>query len=418
MSKVVRLPQYKWSDHEREVEYHLPDSWDVTTYNFAGANRPVLSPAQIKAAITTPIGSPRLKDIARGKKNVVIIFEDMTRPARLSRVVPVLLEELAEANIKNDQIEFICANGTHQNWTLDDFKKKLGADIPSRFLVFNHCPFMNCTPLGKTSYGTRVEVNTEVMSCDLKITLSGNLMHGSYGISGGGKTVMPGVSSYDAIAEHHMLTHKTFQQNRKQAGFVNERGFAQGNSMALDAMEMAKMVGIDFSVNLMQNNWGEPVAIFAGALEPAYWAAVEDAKPHFQVSCPKDNDIVIANTFAKANEAFVVFNDGVQYVKPSGGSLIIITNVSSGQLVHHLYSAFGKNIGGRSWSPSYRLAIPGNVNHFIFYSEFLEAKLLDTIAEKDRAKVSYLVNWTDVVLSLQNWHGDNAKVAVLTDNTI
>ena len=35
MSKVVRLPQYKWSEHEREVEYHLPDSWDVTTYNFA-----------------------------------------------------------------------------------------------------------------------------------------------------------------------------------------------------------------------------------------------------------------------------------------------------------------------------------------------------------------------------------------------
>ena len=106
------------------------------------------------------------------------------------------------------------------------------------------------------------------------------------------------------------------------------------------------MVGIHFSINLVQNNWGEPVAIFAGALEPAYWAAVEDAT-HLQVSCPKDNDIVIANTFAKANEAFVVFNDGVQYVKPSGGSLVIITDVYSGQLIHHLYSAFGKNIGGK-----------------------------------------------------------------------
>lgn len=143
MTKIIKLPQYKWTCNEREVEYYLPDEWDVTTYNFTGADRPVMTTAQIKTALASPIDSPRLKELARGKKRVVIIFETMLQPAKLARVVSALLEELKEGNIDDGKIEFICANGGEQHWTLADFKNKLGADIPSRFRVFNHFPFMN-----------------------------------------------------------------------------------------------------------------------------------------------------------------------------------------------------------------------------------------------------------------------------------
>lgn len=415
MSKIIKLPQYKWSAEEKEIEYHLTDTWDVTTYNFAGANRPVMTQEQIKAALASPIGSPRIKELARGKKKVVIIFEDMTRPARVYRVVPAILEELKEGGINDEQIEFICANGAHQGWTLTDFQRKLGADIVAKYPVYNHFAFMNTTPLGKTSYGSRVEVNTEVMSCDLKITLGGTIPHGSLGFGGGGKTVMPGVSSYDAIYEHHAISNRTFNEQRRRAGFVHNRGFAEGNPLTLDALEMAKMAKIDFIINIMQNYWGEPVVIKAGALEPTYWAAVKEAKSHYLVTCPSDNDIVIANAFSKSNEATGALVDAMQHVKRSGGSGVLVTNTAFGQICHYLGAAWGKSIGGRGQS---HMAIPAHVNHAIIYSEFREARFLEAFAEKDLPKITYLSNWTDVVLELYKWHGAKAKVAVFTDGII
>ena len=405
MSKIVKLPQYKWTD-EREVEYHLPDSWDITTYDFAGANLPVMNASQVKAALTSPIGSPRLRELARGKKKVVILFETMTQPARLSTAVSALLEELKDGGINDDQIEFICATGGGQIWTLVDFKEKLGADIPARFPVFNHCPFMNCTPLGRTSYGSKTEVNAEVMSCDLKITLVGNLPHGRYGLTGGGSIVMPGVSSLDVYSQYDKL-------GIFKAGFTAKRGLAEGNPNILDAIEMANMVHIDFTVNILQNNWGEPVAVFAGALEPAYWAVVKEAKSHFHVDCSKDHDIVIANTFAQPHLAvFHRGDDAMRYIKPTGGSVVIITNVVAGQVILFTAGAFGRSIGGMHFTQH---TIPSNINHLVIHSELPEARTPDNFAEKDRGKVSCLSNWTDVVLSLQNWHGAKAKVAVFID---
>ena len=406
MSKVVKLPQYKWTEMEREVEYYFPNSWDVSTYDFAGANRPILTSMQIRKSIVSPIGSPRLRELARGKKKVVVIFETMLQPTRLSSTISALLEELKEGEVKDDQIEFICANGGEQTWTLNDFKQKLGADIPVRFPVFNHCAFINCTFLGKTSRGNKVEVNTEVMSCDLKITIVGNIPHGRYGFTSGASLVMPGVSSYDSFAQIDKL-------GIAQTGFDAKRGFAEGNLNTLDAIETAKMVGVDFTINILQNNWGQPVAIYAGDLESAFWAAVKDAKSHFHTDCPRDNDIVIANTFAQPDLG--VFHRGDQarhHVKPTGGSVVVITNKPSGQVILYTASAFGTSIGGIHFT---RHPIPGNIDHYVIFSEFPEARTPDNYAAKDRAKINCLDSWTDVVLSLLNWHGSTAKVAVFVD---
>jgi len=92
----------------------------------------------------------------------------------------------------SNQIEFICAVGAHQVWDRSLLVKKLGADIVTKYPVYNHDPFLNCTYLGKTSFDTRVEISAEVMSCDLKVSIQSVVPHSSYGFSGGGKMVMPG----------------------------------------------------------------------------------------------------------------------------------------------------------------------------------------------------------------------------------
>lgn len=411
MANIIKLPQYQWFKPQ-EVEFHLPDNWDVKVYSPAGADRLVMSPEQIRAAIASPLGSPRLRELARGKQKVVIIFDDMTRSTQTYRIVPAVLEELAAGGIDDEQIEFICAGGMHQSWDRRGLAMKLGEDIMFRFPVFAHMPFMNCTPLGRTKYGSKVEVNSEVMSCDLKITIGGMTTHGNNGFSGGGKTVMPGVSSYEAVSEHHSVTHKAFEQGRKAAGFMNNRGFAEGNPRTLDCIEHAKMAGIDFMINALQNKWGEPVGIFAGALEAAYFAGVKEAREHYACTCAGDNDIVIANAFIRANEATAALVDTMPFLKRSGGDAVLIANTEFGQCVHYLSGPFGKSIAGRH---AHLTGIPAHVNHVIIYSEFPEKRYLYMFQKKDWPRIQLMRNWTDVMMALLEWHPEQARTAVFTD---
>jgi len=141
---TVKLPQYIWYD-PKEVEFPLPDEWQVTVQNIAGYNRLAMKPSEIRDVIASPIGMPPLRELAKGKKEVVIIFDDMTRSTKVSEIIPFLLEELSEAGISDNNIRFIAAVANHQALDRISMAKKLGDDILARFPVYNHCPFMNCT---------------------------------------------------------------------------------------------------------------------------------------------------------------------------------------------------------------------------------------------------------------------------------
>jgi nickel-dependent lactate racemase len=414
VANILKLPAYQWYD-PREVAYPVPDDWKVTVYDIAGADRPEMTYNQIKAAIDKPLGSPRLREMAKGKKKVVILFDDLTRATKVSKIAPAVLAELKEAGIADNQIEFICALGAHQAWDRADLEKKLGAEIFQRFPVYNHVPFMNCKYLGNTSYGSRVEVNAEVMSCDLKIGIGGIVPHASYGYGGGGKIVMPGVSSYDAISAHHGPNHEVFRTKRREAGTPFNYGVVDGNPMTADALEMAKMAGIDFLVNCLMNHWGDPVAIYAGTVEATYQTGVAEAKKHYKVEAPIDNDIVIANAFCKGDEAYHALQTGLPHVTRQGGDLVLTVSSPLGWVYHYLSGAHGRTIGGRNMA---KLGLPKYINHTIIYSEFPELRTYDRFAEKDLGKVMLISKWDDVVNALKKWHGPGAKTAVFTDGTI
>ena len=112
MPNTIRLPQQAWYD-TCELELALPDGWQVEVLKMAGHDRPAMRPEEIGAAIASPIGSPPIRGLARGKKEVVIIFDDMTRVTRVAQIVPSLLEELAAAGIPDRRIRFIAGLGCH-----------------------------------------------------------------------------------------------------------------------------------------------------------------------------------------------------------------------------------------------------------------------------------------------------------------
>ncbi len=192
----VRLPQLLWYGN-REAEIDLPDAWSVFLRPMRGAGAPGLSHEEMERAFRNPIGTSTIEESARGRKEVVIISDDLARSTPTYAILPYLMKELDRAGIEDRQIRFIMALGTHGAHTANDFRKKLGPEVLDRFPVFNHNPFGSCDFLGTTSRGTPVSINSEVMACDLKIGIGSIVPHPLTGFGGGGKIVLPGVAHID-----------------------------------------------------------------------------------------------------------------------------------------------------------------------------------------------------------------------------
>jgi nickel-dependent lactate racemase len=155
----------------------------------------VLTEDGIRAAIENPIGGKPLRRLAEGRKEVVILIDDMTRPTKTHQYLPPILETLREVGIPRDNIRFIMASGSHGPYDRLDFVKKLGEEIVAEYQTYNHNPYEYLCYIGETSRGTPLYVNAEVMNCDLKIGIGTILFHRLMGFSGGGKMIMPGVSA-------------------------------------------------------------------------------------------------------------------------------------------------------------------------------------------------------------------------------
>jgi len=402
---TIKLRQLAWYD-PKELVLPLPDGWQIEVYNMAGYNRPALKPDEIKTAISKPIGTTPIRELAKGKKEVVIIFDDMTRVTRVAEIVPFVLEELAEAGIPDSSIRFIMALGCHGAKDRRDFVKKLGEDVLARFPVYNHNAFGNCTYVGTTAtFGTKVYVNEEVMKCDLKIAIGSVVPHPTTGFGGGGKIILPGVTSFETIEHNHGTIYKIVrEEGRPVAGM----GIFDNNPVRIDIEEAAVLAGLDVIINCIVNTQGDTVSIHAGALKPAYAAAVQEAKTHYLTPKVEGKDIVIANTFAKANEGWLGLPIAHRAIKPEGGDVVLIADMPEGQVTHYLLGPFGKtSFGPKRFGPR----LPRRVNHLIVYTEYPDLTSRAWFGE-DSDRVPFLHKWDDVLQFLQKNHGRDAKVAV------
>ena len=70
----------------------------------------------IREALEHPIGTPRLRELAKGKKKVVLVTSDHTRAVPSKLTLPILLEEIRSGNPDAD-ITILIATGLHRATT-------------------------------------------------------------------------------------------------------------------------------------------------------------------------------------------------------------------------------------------------------------------------------------------------------------
>jgi nickel-dependent lactate racemase len=411
----LRLPQKAWYG-DTDIELNFPESWEVKYQAMPVEDRPKLSHDRIVDAFRKPIGTPPLSELAKGKEEVIVIFDDMTRPTRVYELVPYVLEQLRLAGVHERGIRFLCALGTHGALTREEFAKKLGEEVLERFPVYNHNPYENCTILGTTSYGTSVSVNSEFMHCDLKIGIGCIVPHWTRGFGGGGKLMMPGIAHIDTIEANHQGVARSGPSRNGQRGLAPSVGWGkyENNAMRLDIEEAVRMAKFDMIVNAIVNLRRETTDLFVGDPIDAHIEGVKVAEKVYPTKPVRDMDIVVANAFSKANEAGIAVMLGIQALKQSGGDLVLIANAPDGQVTHYLRRGFGKTIGGRLWSP--RRSLPSVVKRFFILSDYPDHAGWEWFAPS--GQIIWRKRWSEIRDQLLETYGENAHVAVFPDASI
>lgn len=240
----------------------------------------------LRCMLRKPIGTPALREIAKGKRTVTIVINDVTRPTPTGLLIGEILPELAAAGIREEEITLLVATGNHRPNTPDELRSMLGDELAIRLRWVNHdCEDPSGLVLiGQTRRGLPVEVNRLVAEADLTILTGMITPHQTAGYSGGRKGIMPGVAGVKSLQQHHSFP---LRSERPVSGQM------KGNPFHEEAVAAARIAGVDFIVNVVKNTCGDIVGVVAGELEQAHEAGVEICARAWVVTLPAAPAIVL-----------------------------------------------------------------------------------------------------------------------------
>jgi nickel-dependent lactate racemase len=399
----ISLKQGLWERDHNHLLLNLPDTWSVEVLNMEGDSKRVLGAGAYRKTIDS------LASLLKDKREICVLFDDISRPTRTYQIVPFLLELFDRCGIRDEQVRFLCALGTHSPLDNRVFRKKLGEEVLERFPVYNHNPYENCEHIGKTKLGTPVIINKEYLSCDVRIGIGSFLLHSFCGFGGGYKIVMPGVSHIDAMMYHHGELLKHYWDT------CYGIGRHAGNPLLEDLREYGKIARLDGVINVLVNSRSENVDIYGGEPDGLYEVFAEKALAHYRTPFTRKVDVVFANTYAKANEGVIALSLAEPLLKDEGGYVVVLCDVEAGQVVHYLLGRFGKN----SWG---RLTFGERIKDSRVRKIFIVSRYRDRASEWWFGKeedLEFFTNTKDVVERLKDIYKEKTiDVSIVPDGTI
>jgi nickel-dependent lactate racemase len=325
----VRVPWAAWYE-EREETLQFPDGWHVEVAKPPARARP-LSDDELRARLAQAIGTKPLRELARGKRKVALVSDDLTRPTPTDHLLPLVIEELRHAGITSDQIIVLIASGSHRFWTRADLLKKLGRRLCSSFAVYNHHVYENLSHLGQTSQGTDIYINKTYLECDLRISLGTIMPHASAGFAAGPKTVAIGLAGMETLLQNH-----DGEGVCRHAGPVGN----VDNPMQEDLVEIARTAGLDLVINTVLDSRRRITGLFVGDAVEAHRQGVCFARDTWLTEVPRLVDVGVFNAYPKDTEAIQSFNAlnptwvaGDPVVR-EGGAVVITTASPEGTGIH------------------------------------------------------------------------------------
>ncbi len=217
----------------------------------------------VLAALESPVGTPRLQELARGKKKITLITSDHTRAVPSKITLPLLLAEIRKGN-PAAEITILIATGLHRATTAEEQRQMFGDQIVDHEKIaindaFDPSQFVD---MGILPSGAGFLVNRLAVDCDLLIAEGFIEPHFFAGFSGGRKSILPGICSQETVNENH--SYKAIASPYSQTGIL------ENNPIHQDMIVAARRVHTAFILNVALDSEKKIIAAFAGDLEEAH----------------------------------------------------------------------------------------------------------------------------------------------------
>lgn len=284
MHKTIPIPYYTSTLNLHVDEENLKA---VLTAKMHGFHAEKSQEQLVLDALEHPVGSPRLRELARDKQKIVIVTSDHTRAVPSKITLPLLLKEIRSGNPQAD-ITILIATGLHRPTTEEEQRRMFGDEIVDHEKIainnaFDPEQFLELCTLPS---GAVFQVNKLAAQCDLLMTEGFVEPHFFAGFSGGRKSILPGVCSERTVNENH--SYKAVSHPRSNSGMLKD------NPIHADMLCAAKAVNVQFIFNVALDGEKKIVAAWAGDLEKAHEAGVAFIRQWSQ--CPVvTGDIVVTS---------------------------------------------------------------------------------------------------------------------------
>ncbi len=277
----------------------------------------------VAEALRYPVDSPPLREIVRPGEKVAVVTSDVTRPMPTYQVMPAILDELYAGGVKPEDITLVFGLGSHRRQTEAEIKKLAGDRAFQEIRCVDSDPD-DCVRFGVTARETPVDITRAVAEADRRVCLGNIEYHYFAGYSGGAKALMPGVSTRAAIQSNHSL-------------MVNPdacAGKLAGNPLREDIEEAARMVGIDFILNVVLDEHKKIVCAVAGDPVKAHRAGCRFLDQFYLKFIPERADIVLVSQGGSPKDLNLYQTqkalDNAKHAVKKGGVVILIGSCREG----------------------------------------------------------------------------------------
>jgi lactate racemase len=402
---------------------------EIADQNFVGSlvsrvesYRPKLSQqALVEASLDHPIGSPRLEDLVRGKKNIVIISSDHTRPVPSKILTPILLRRIRAAQ-PDASIKILVATGFHRPSTHEELIDKYGQEIVDREQIVMHISTDDAAMvnIGTLPSGGPCIVNRLAAEADLLLAQGFIEPHLFAGFSGGRKSVLPGIASYKTIMANHCSEFINSPNTRP--------GILQDNPIHKDMLYAAKAAGLRFIVNVVLNSERNIIASFSGDLEKAHAQGCEFLTSLASVSKVECDVTVVTNGGYPLDQNIYQAVKGLTSAEATnkvGGAIIMVAGLSDGTGGKGFYNNLAQlksprefldrvsHVGRNHTVPdqweSQVLARILDRHHVIMVSDLIKPEIVTTM------HMEYANTFDEALRRAYELQGRNARIAVIPD---
>ncbi len=337
---------------ERKIEIHVPSSAAIVEFK----EPPLLADPQasIRNALAAPLDSAPLAKLARPGMRVAIGFDDGTRPnIPPQTILPIVVEELVRAGVRERDIVFICATAHHRKPRSSELATHLGPELYNRFYRYGQIINHDCYDpeqlqfLGITDGGHYVEHNRRFLNADLMI-YQGNVA-ATHWRSFTGTGVVIGLASTKSIASNHSYrTVRDPAAKKKEIGTKTKTVSVKDQMSAFMQLVTGKSV---FYINAVNGSGGRMAGVFAGSAQGVKPPAWEMAERYFTQEAPQADVLITGlpqaypygspnNTLIAAVGALVTprFSSNAPLLREGG--VVIVLSTSNGQIDRKMYPSY------------------------------------------------------------------------------